>query len=203
MATMDARIMCKNTTIYTHLGFMNASGRLPVMSHQSPSRAFAFMYFMSTKKKTVAMNHYTSPALMCARGNYWKGTYRIYSRKIKFGELAVLDCNRQSLIPPNFRPSNHFTHVSWLSPNLKPPSTLGGANRQIFCPLNFPAIRYTVEPANSGRLMLSLIRRLNLNRRLCIKWHPLTVPCFYCLYEPNTYLKQFSVILEDIHAKQQ
>ena len=51
MATMVARIMCKNTTIYTHLGFMNASGLLPVMSHQSPSQAFTFMYFMSTKKK--------------------------------------------------------------------------------------------------------------------------------------------------------
>ena len=54
-----------------------------------------------------------------------------------------------------------------------------------------------------GPLIISVIRRLGLNRRLFIKCHSTTEPCFYCLYEPNTYLKQFSVVLEGIHAKEQ
>ena len=47
-----------------------------------------------------------------------------------------------------------------------------------------------------GPLIISVIRRLGLNRRLHIEWHSTTEPCFYCLYEPNAYLKQFSVVLE-------
>ena len=54
-----------------------------------------------------------------------------------------------------------------------------------------------------GPLIISVIRRLGLNRRLRIECHSTTEPYFYCLYEPNAYLKQFSVVLEGIHAKQQ
>ena len=40
-----------------------------------------------------------------------------------------------------------------------------------------------------GPLIISVIRRLGLNGRLRIEWHSTTEPCFYCLYEPNAYLK--------------
>ena len=64
-------------------------------------------------------------------------------------------------------------------------------------------IQWNLQIADGlGPLIISVIRRLGLNRRSCIEWHSTTEPCFYCLYEPNAYLKQFSVVLEGIHAKQ-